>query len=342
MKIKVNKAARKIVNAMSAEKRSGTSPYDTQGEVRRVEGHTAYVRFTGGKKETPVRMTISCKPGDIVQIRVANKTAWITGNVSAPPTDDTSARSAMAAAGKAMEAAQKAQGDTDKINEAIDRGELTVAYVETQYILSESNTEYIPSGEWSTELPDPAPGYYYWKRTATYYVDGSVSYSEPLFDQSNQLAAETAAALASTNNHFWSDGSGAYVTEEEGDWSNGYATRVTSSGILQSYMGDLLTAWTNSGVSFFQSDGNTPMAEYGSAQLNLYAAGILAMALASGSITFYDADGQTPLAYIGESASQNLFGLISDVVESKKYNVIGNFMWIANSDGSLTLKKVGA
>ena len=241
-----------------------------------------------------------------------------------------------------MEAAKNAQNDADKINEAIDRGELTVAYVETQYILSESNTEYIPSGDWSTELPAAAPGYYYWKRTATYYVDGSVSYSEPLFDQSNQLAAETAAALASTNNHFWSDNSGAYVTEEEGDWSNGYATRVTSSGILQSYMGDLLTAWTNSGVSFFQSDGNTPMAEYGSAQLNLYAAGILAMALASGSITFYDADGQTPLAYIGESASQNLFGLISDVVESKKYNVIGNFMWIANSDGSLTLKKVGA
>ena len=342
MKIKVNKAARKIVNAMNAEKRSVTSPYDTQGEVRRVEGRTAYVRFAGGKRETPVRMSISCKPGDTVQIRVANKTAWITGNVSAPPTDDTSARSAMAAAGKAMEAAKNAQNDADKINEAIDRGELTVAYVETQYILSESNTEYIPSGDWSTELPAAAPGYYYWKRTATYYVDGSVSYSEPLFDQSNQLAAETAAALASTNNHFWSDNSGAYVTEEEGDWSNGYATRVTSSGILQSYMGDLLTAWTNSGVSFFQSDGNTPMAEYGSAQLNLYAAGILAMALASGSITFYDADGQTPLAYIGESASQNLFGLISDVVESKKYNVIGNFMWIANSDGSLTLKKVGA
>ena len=342
MKIKVNKAARKIVNAMNAEKRSVTSPYDTQGEVRRVEGRTAYVRFAGGKRETPVRMSISCKPGDTVQIRVANKTAWITGNVSAPPTDDTSARSAMATAGKAMEAAKNAQNDADKINEAIDRGELTVAYVETQYILSESNTEYIPSGDWSTELPAAAPGYYYWKRTATYYVDGSVSYSEPLFDQSNQLAAETAAALASTNNHFWSDNSGAYVTEEEGDWSNGYATRVTSSGILQSYMGDLLTAWTNSGVSFFQSDGNTPMAEYGSAQLNLYAAGILAMALASGAITFYDADGQTPLAYIGESASQNLFGLISDVVESKKYNVIGNFMWIANSDGSLTLKKVGA
>lgn len=342
MKIKVNKAARKIVNAMSAEKRSGTSPYDTQGEVRRVEGHTAYVRFTGGKKETPVRMTISCKPGDTVQIRVANKTAWITGNVSAPPTDDAAASRAMTAAGKAMEAAENAQRDTDKINEAIDRGELTVAYVETQYCLSSSNYEFSAYGEWSTELPGPVSGYYYWKRTATHYEDGSVSYSEPLFDQSNQLAAETAAALASTNNHFWNDASGAYVTEEEGDWSNGYASRVTTNGILQSYMGDLLTAWTSSGVSFFQSDGNTPMAEYGSAQLNLYAAGVLAMALASGSITFYDSDGQTPLAYIGESASQNLFGLISDVVESKKYNVIGNFMWIANSDGSLTLKKVGA
>ena len=331
-----------IIEALNAANKNKTSPYDVKGTVKRIDGKTAWVQLNGGIDETPVERTINCQPGDIVQVRVSGGSAWITGNASAPPTDDSVARMAIAAADGAMEAAEKAQRDTDEINAAIDRGELTVAYVETQYCLSSSNIEFTAYGDWSTDLPQPASGYYYWKRTATHYDDGTVSYSEPIFDQSNQLAAETAAALASTNNHFWSDASGAYVTEEDGDYSNGYATRVTTNGILQTYMGDLLSAWTSSGISFFQSDGNTPMAEYGSAQLNLYAAGILAMALASGSITFYDSDGQTPLAYIGESASQNLFGLICNVVEAQKYCVIGDFMWIANSDGSLTLKKVGA
>lgn len=106
MKVKTQKAARKLVSAINAEKRSVTKPYDTQGTVQRVEGSTAYVKFAGGKRETPVRKTISCRPGDIVQIRVADKSAWITGNLSAPPTDDRQATDAKKKADAAQEFAE--------------------------------------------------------------------------------------------------------------------------------------------------------------------------------------------------------------------------------------------
>ena len=65
------------------------------------------------------------------------------------------------------------------------------------------------------------------------------------------------------------------------------------------------------------------------------------------SLGFYKNNGtshgieSTPTAYFGRSSTQNLFGLISDVVEAQKYTVMGDFVWIANADGGLTLKKVG-
>lgn len=114
MKVKAQKAARKLVSAINAEKRSVTKPYDTQGTVQRVEGSTAYIKFTGGKRETPVRMTISCKPGDTVQIRVADKSAWITGNLSAPPTDDKQAEAAKRSAASAQAFAEEVKTVADE------------------------------------------------------------------------------------------------------------------------------------------------------------------------------------------------------------------------------------
>ena len=68
-----------------------TSAYDTPATVRRIEGGTAWVHIPGGVDETPVKLTIACKPGDTVQVRVGGGSAWLVGNASAPPTDDTRA-----------------------------------------------------------------------------------------------------------------------------------------------------------------------------------------------------------------------------------------------------------
>jgi hypothetical protein len=48
----------------------------------------AYVHIPGGVDETPVKLTVNVQAGDEVQVRVGGGQAWITGNETAPPTDD--------------------------------------------------------------------------------------------------------------------------------------------------------------------------------------------------------------------------------------------------------------
>ena len=72
----------------SAMKESKTKPYDTVAKVLRVDEKTAYVHIDGGTDETPAQMAINCKTGDTVKIRVSGGKAWLTGNITAPPTDD--------------------------------------------------------------------------------------------------------------------------------------------------------------------------------------------------------------------------------------------------------------
>ena len=78
----------------STMKQSKTKAYDTVAEVLRVDEKTAYVHIDGGADETPAQMTINCKEGDSVKIRVSGGRAWLTGNLTSPPTDDTAANEA--------------------------------------------------------------------------------------------------------------------------------------------------------------------------------------------------------------------------------------------------------
>lgn len=82
-----------LLEAINASQKK-TSAYDTEAEIVRVEGNTAWVHIAGGVPETPVAMTINAQKGDKVQVRVSNEGAWIMGNATAPPTDDTKAEEA--------------------------------------------------------------------------------------------------------------------------------------------------------------------------------------------------------------------------------------------------------
>lgn len=73
---------------------SSTSPYDTTATVTRLDGSTVWVHIPGGVAETPAAKSISCAVGDTVRVRVSGGKAWLTGNDSAPPTDDTAAKDA--------------------------------------------------------------------------------------------------------------------------------------------------------------------------------------------------------------------------------------------------------
>lgn len=78
--------AKKLVDALKSKKQP--SAYDTPAVVNRIEGQTAWVRIAGGIDETPVQKTIDAKAGDAVNVRISGGKAWITGNGTAPPTDD--------------------------------------------------------------------------------------------------------------------------------------------------------------------------------------------------------------------------------------------------------------
>ena len=86
--------AKDFAQLISQSKSNKTGPYDTQATVKRVEGNTVWVSIPGGVDETPIDKTVNCTAGDKVQVRVSGGRAWITGNASAPPTDDKTANEA--------------------------------------------------------------------------------------------------------------------------------------------------------------------------------------------------------------------------------------------------------
>ena len=91
---KFDRAVRKLSDVIRSPEKSKTSPYDETAEVRRIDGNIAWVHIPGGVDETPVQLTVNAKAGDFVQVRVSGGRAWITGNSTAPPTDDTVAKKA--------------------------------------------------------------------------------------------------------------------------------------------------------------------------------------------------------------------------------------------------------
>lgn len=81
----------RILNLLRKETPSPGTDYT--GTVTKVENGTAYVQLAGADiSDTPVKMSVNCKKGDTVRIRVNKGKAWITGNDTAPPTDDAYAK----------------------------------------------------------------------------------------------------------------------------------------------------------------------------------------------------------------------------------------------------------
>lgn len=256
----MSKLIKEIMDALTAAQKNKTEPYDRQGEVKRVEGKIAWVKLEGSDRETPIQMTIACDVGDTVQARIGGGSAWLTGNLTAPPTDDKKANEAISMVTNVV---QEIQETVDEALEDVS----TVDDVTVQYCLSTSSSTFIQSGEWSNSPPAYSSGKYYWTRSVIYDEDGNATYGTPQYSQDTQLSVETSRAYATTNAHFWYDSTGAYVTDStqtayKADATDKYATRVTPTGILQSYGGTTLSSWTNSGISFYQ--GGSTVASFGS------------------------------------------------------------------------------
>lgn len=119
-----------LVDIIKESDNKGTKAYDTTATVTRVDGSTVWVHIPGGVDETPVKRTINAKQGDVVQVRVSGGSAWLNGNSSAPPTDDTqadlaveyslvasnAADSAVRSAKEASDAAADAKATADSVH----------------------------------------------------------------------------------------------------------------------------------------------------------------------------------------------------------------------------------
>lgn len=110
--------SKELIDVIKGNDNKGTKPYDTAATVTRVDGSTVWVHIPGGVDETPVKRTVDAKQGDVVQVRVSGGSAWINGNASAPPTDDTTAKLATEYAKTASVAADSAVKSANEASEA--------------------------------------------------------------------------------------------------------------------------------------------------------------------------------------------------------------------------------
>lgn len=137
---------RRLIDSIKNADRGKTSGYDTTATVRRIEDGTAWVHIPGGVDETPVKLTIAAAPGDQVQVRVSGGRAFLVGNATAPPTDDTTARAAVRQIG----AVSKVVKTVQRIAEQAAR----IAGNTNQYFWhTESGTD---TGAHITEIPQEA------------------------------------------------------------------------------------------------------------------------------------------------------------------------------------------
>lgn len=131
----MNEFVKEIASTM---KESKTKAYDTVAKVLRVDEKTAYVHIDGGADETPAQMAINCKTGDTVKIRVSGGKAWLTGNLTSPPTDDTAANEASKTATKVKKSYENFKYATEenfnsqeeKISEAAEVATNFMKYIE--------------------------------------------------------------------------------------------------------------------------------------------------------------------------------------------------------------------
>lgn len=159
----LQKISNDLVDSINEKEKKKAIPYDTYAKVIRIDGGTAWVHIPGGVDETPVALTVNAKVGDSVLVRVSGGNAWIVGNSSAPPTDDTKAVEAKGVADVAQVKAASAQETAESAEEIAKDASRTVKSTSQYFWHTETDTG-AGAGAHITEVPqeefldDPANG----------------------------------------------------------------------------------------------------------------------------------------------------------------------------------------
>ena len=251
----------------------------------------SYEVSLGGNSDTMTcRKLAGADVGDTVMVTLTKTgMAVVTGTVDGDKDAEaamTTAEEAQGAVDTLSETVDTLSDDVDSIEGLVGDGDESGITISTQYYLSTSNAEQV-GGEWSDTLPAYVEGRYYWTKTITTYADGSEVESTPILDIASQMTAETNAVATATDQHFWSDSTGAYVTKSNKSLTSGYAMKITTNGLLQTYNGNNLMSLTGSGLSLYQSDGSTLMATYSSGGAYMYAGGSVTASFTSSGVNLY-------------------------------------------------------
>lgn len=159
----LQKISNDLVDSINEKEKKKAIPYDTYAKVIRIDSGTAWVHIPGGVDETPVALTVNAKVGDSVLVRVSGGNAWIVGNSSAPPTDDTKAAEAKDEADVARAKAASAQETAESAEEIAKDASRAVKSTSQYFWHTETDTG-AGAGAHITEVPqedfldDPANG----------------------------------------------------------------------------------------------------------------------------------------------------------------------------------------
>lgn len=213
----MNRTVREFYKAVEGVKSKKTGGYDVQATVRRVEDGVAWVHIPDGVDETPARLTINAKEGDVVQVRVVNGRAFLVGNASAPPTDNTEAIKALSQADIATQAAtiarlkaEEATTDAARAHEAADAAQ-------------QSADDAAQAASDAQDSADAASDALQSVVTGATTVEKAVSVMQTALE----AVVDYDPTTDTTKEYFWHDANGAHVLGAD----SGYRNDVDSSGM---------------------------------------------------------------------------------------------------------------
>ena len=220
-----------------------TNPYDATATVTRVDGNIAWVHIPGGIDETPVKMTVNASPGDTVQVRVSGGRAWITGNASAPPTDDTLANVANYTASTANVRAANAEQSAEHAETTAEGAAFTASEANTN--ATEANNAAAIALSAANSLGTTVAG----GDMVSLSTTGALESGDADVDVDKFV--EAVGSIEGVYSFTW-DGSGWYLDSTEVDLYD-YGISIDEEGQADLETGDVITATYEvvSGLSYF-------------------------------------------------------------------------------------------
>lgn len=236
-----NKLAEKINDLVDSKirKKAKKSPVIKSGKVVKIdENGMPWVSVSGSNQATPVNgeALANVKPGDLVSVNIENGKCNILGNSDDPSIGSEEAKNV---SNQEIKIAVEQEG---AIGRAID--------VESNKTINKVDgmiSDQLVSVEEAIEDLDLKSG-----------EDIRILRGKTV--SSISIAEEAKDVASATNQHFWYDDSGAYVTEvTQEEWKtspSGFNSLFNSLGLLLRKALNNIAAFTHSAVTFYDGDGN--------------------------------------------------------------------------------------